>query len=751
MADAEVRQIVTGSGNIFTATGDVRINYSLPPAEAEERRLLLQLTGSVKQFWIDGVLERSVHQAALIELSKTARPDAVRHPWGRVLELPGQPASAIGAERDIGAIFDDTGRALLLLGEPGSGKTITLLELARHLIGRFEKDPVQPACAVLNLSSWTAKQAALGPWIEAELKNKYFVPPKRSREWIAGSRLILLLDGLDEVAAESQNACVQAINRFVENTGVPGIVVCSRLADYLALPERLRFSGAVCLQPLTPAQVDRFLEDGGTQLSAVREAMKTDALLQNLARSPLLLNVIALAYRDSPVESLASQADETVGQRRNRVFRAYVRRMFQRAGQPPDEFPERRTRVALQWLAREMNQNSLTLFSLDQLQPNWLETRSERWAYYFISRLTCACLWPLLVWACSLAHIPGLHLLWGHSLVYALGVGVVVGVIAAVSDGLRSTRPARPGSQWQQPFVVLGLVLLYAFCTYFAAGAMATVFFRPIEPALLSQQGIPGWLANSTTVSNYAFSMGALFGSIFSLRSIRSSLSQDIWLSEARRLSWRAALRSARIFGLSGLVAGPVFTILVALAQPAKAAHPGLWTIAGALLLVGLYAGFAGAVFGAAFGMLAPAELPRRVQPVQWLQRSVASALFSGLCVAACFGLILIPLALARKNFESVAFASLDSCDFGIAAALWYGGFDALHHLTLRLLLSRRGRAIGHYVRFLDYAARLIFLQKVGSSYIFIHRQLLEYFGSSEAGLVEDADPVRNRASRALS
>ena len=38
------------------------------------------------------------------------------------------------------------------------------------------------------------------------------------------------------------------------------------------------------------------------------------------------------------------------------------------------------------------------------------------------------------------------------------------------------------------------------------------------------------------------------------------------------------------------------------------------------------------------------------------------------------------------------------------------------------------------YPAFLDYAARLIFLQKVGSGYLFIHRQLLDYF--SEPGQV---------------
>ena len=46
--------------------------------------------------------------------------------------------------------------------------------------------------------------------------------------------------------------------------------------------------------------------------------------------------------------------------------------------------------------------------------------------------------------------------------------------------------------------------------------------------------------------------------------------------------------------------------------------------------------------------------------------------------------------------------------------------------------LRRRGCIPKNFVRFLDHAARLIFLQKVGSGYIFMHRQLLEYFAGLE-------------------
>ncbi|MCP4935588.1 MAG: hypothetical protein GY927_15630, partial [bacterium] len=62
----------------------------LSPAGTQERRDLGILLRKVKQFWIDGVLENSIHNIALNKKKKETQADAVAHVWEQVLELPDQ-------------------------------------------------------------------------------------------------------------------------------------------------------------------------------------------------------------------------------------------------------------------------------------------------------------------------------------------------------------------------------------------------------------------------------------------------------------------------------------------------------------------------------------------------------------------------------------------------------------------------------------------------------------------------------------
>ena len=57
-----------------------------------------------------------------------------------------------------------------------------------------------------------------------------------------------------------------------------------------------------------------------------------------------------------------------------------------------------------------------------------------------------------------------------------------------------------------------------------------------------------------------------------------------------------------------------------------------------------------------------------------------------------------------------------------------YRSYNFIEHNVLRFLLWRNGFAPFRYVRFLNHAAELLFLRRVGGGYIFVHRMVLEHF-----------------------
>lgn len=321
--------------------------------DAHNRQAMLN---RVRDFWVKGVLESSLHEEARIELGLEEHRDAVaERPWDVIVRTPDRPDCKLPPGTKIADVFERVGRSLLILGEPGAGKTSTLLELAREMIDRAEKDPAEKIPVVFNLSSWTDTKQTISDWLTEELRSKYNIPKKIAAPWVENDSLLLLLDGLDEVAYEKRAACVEAINGYLAEHLVP-LVVCCRKEEYDALDFRLKLESAVLLQPLTPEQIDGYLERLSLDLDALREALRSDQELQEFAKTPLILSIMILAYQGISTEEL--QLLGSTNDRRKHLFKTYVDRMFERTGRRDSKlYPKERTIRWLSWLARKMSEH----------------------------------------------------------------------------------------------------------------------------------------------------------------------------------------------------------------------------------------------------------------------------------------------------------------------------------------------------------------------------------------------------------
>jgi len=471
---------VAFSGWVFTIVGTLLGMISFMPKEksppqTEQQRLRTQLLGLLKQVelsWVKGVLEKSFLHAPLLELDKELQPQQVDCVLERIIEID-QTSSVVPPDTTMLEVFEkEAAKSLLILGKPGAGKTTTLLQLTKELIAQAKENPQLPIPVVFNLSTWAQHKKPIKEWLIDELNSFYKVPREKGTIWITEDYILPLLDGLDEVNESVRLRCLEAVNDFVENANIMGLVVCCREAEYheLSKSKKLCLLAAIYLQPLTSAQIEHYVNAGGETLASLAHLLKHDPALRELAETPLMLNIMRVAYANVSLEQLKETTD--VKARKSQLFERYISTMLSR--RPTDRksqslferyiskmllrrpteqkiYSDQKLIQTLTWLAANMKQRDQTVFLVETLQPDWLESTT---GYRLLSGL----LWGVVVG--SMAYFAGAPLF------FVLTVGVMGGVIFAfINDDIETMEQlgwswTRCRQQWVQfPVLILGVGL----------------------------------------------------------------------------------------------------------------------------------------------------------------------------------------------------------------------------------------------------------------------------------------------------
>ncbi len=329
-------------------------------------------------------LESSLHSRVYIIPDKDKNPSQVEHPWNIDVKSGSKPPSRLPKNTHIIEVFGQEGveGRLLILGKPGAGKTTMLLELAKALVQRAEQDLSEPVPILLSLSSWQNHQQSIADWIVAELTSgKYYKVRKDiAKQMLQEGEIIPLLDGLDELAAERQESCVQKLNKFLQpGNWIYPLVVCSRIEEYQLYSTKLALNTSLELQPFSDEQIQEYLRL--TSNEQLGDSIRDDLALRELAQTPFLLNVIVLSFQKLSLDKW--QELKSSEERLDYLFLTYVEVMLERRYEkkrPSDE----KTKRWLGCLALKLIEQNKTEFFIEEMQPTWLEDRKHERIYRLI-------------------------------------------------------------------------------------------------------------------------------------------------------------------------------------------------------------------------------------------------------------------------------------------------------------------------------------------------------------------------------
>lgn len=343
-----------------------------------EAGLRARLLEKVQQERVEPRLRQGLREAIRVDLGLTEMPAAVPARLREYALLESGSPQERPLTGSVQQIFEQAGWQLLILGEPGAGKTNLMLELAEILIRQAKNEPAFPIPIVFSLPRWTllkkitGRLGSLSDWMQSDLVEEYGLSSAAAVALVQKDRILPLLDGLDEVEEKHRAACVGEIHAYQTNRNLGPLVVCCRLSDYETLPP-LDLAAAIRVEKLTREDVGREIAKPG--LEYVRRAMERAPELWTIVDTPLWLHVLYGAAQVDP------SGDVDQGNARDRLYARYVQYALGRTA--PDS-PRVRTSPEpflrwLGWLAVWMKTGHQVEFVLRDLDYLWSASRHGIW------------------------------------------------------------------------------------------------------------------------------------------------------------------------------------------------------------------------------------------------------------------------------------------------------------------------------------------------------------------------------------
>lgn len=309
--------------------------------------------------------------------------------------------------------------SLLIVGNPGAGKTVLLLKLAISLLDKINASGREAIPFIFNLASWSPKYERFEDWVKAALESGYGLSKEFAEDLLRQERIVFLLDGLDELgrnedekrAAEMRRELLKSLNQYLSRG--KKVVICCRRDEFVQI-KRLKGPDApvaakVALLDLTKPQIENALSEAihrtgntGNKIDAISAGHLLEFLKQR--RSKVLLDVLQTPFYFTTALEVFDKSilDDDQLPNRTDALKKYLLDKFIEVKlhrtPNPNGFQQGKTRWWLTWVAIILTSNRQVAFELSDLQIYHLETQM----FHTIFHAICLGLLTELFFLCTL-------------------------------------------------------------------------------------------------------------------------------------------------------------------------------------------------------------------------------------------------------------------------------------------------------------------------------------------------------------
>ncbi|WP_075737046.1 NACHT domain-containing protein [Streptomyces acidiscabies] len=366
-SDADAASMWISAVSAFVSVGAFVVDLLREPADAEagpdhrRRRAADELAEAVRVQWAaEARLRRLQDPEPLAVRWKRVAPPLADHPEvisrGRTVPAPRDGDQRL--ERIVEMFRALPERRLVVLGDPGAGKTVLAVQFVLGSLASRESG--KPVPVLFPLAGWDPSSVKLRTWLAERLAAEYrpLSAVRNGRtmacELLDAGLVLPVLDGLDELPDLAQHDALRRFNAELD-ARLPVLLTCRSAAWAGAVSggDVLTAAEVVQLQPLDFTAARDYLEstaradgDGATAWTPVLRALS--APLASILGSPLMVALARTVYGDTsrdPAELLDTTRFPSAEHIEEHLLDAFVPAVFGAVGTwHPD--------TAHRWLSR---------------------------------------------------------------------------------------------------------------------------------------------------------------------------------------------------------------------------------------------------------------------------------------------------------------------------------------------------------------------------------------------------------------